>query len=253
MKHKQRRSQSRKQTSSNKRWCKHKLTTRNITYCYNKKGGAIISTPPIFISNAFEMKEHYNGVDIESLKSKFSSILNSFNKPPSNIYIAIGSAIHEDNDFSEFQTFPVFLNKSDTNLVILYDDFTNYRNKEFLRRRMAEYTNWKFLVIQRNHTNESLLINVLRIINNLKRVVNTVLETLQENNVSRWILCNYVAFRAPNRVEQTIGRQIHEFLKQIAMSASTETIVMTWSYMDTSHVFHILDEQPRTKLRIVPL
>lgn len=207
----------RKKSSKKRHTKKH---TKKSHTKKRRRGGAPQSTTP---TNLEKFVESPTGVDTISIRGKTQAAIQIHR--PHKIYIAIGSAIHEPNDFSRYQTIPQFLSPADPTLVILYDDFSFPENQQFLRQSAANHPNWRFLVIQRNRTHEGSQ-NSHQILQNFATFLRTILDAIPPEIPT--IICNYVAFRGDTTpMERAIYNGIHGHLKGIHRVGTT---IYQWSY-----------------------
>jgi hypothetical protein len=206
-------------------------------------------------TNLIKIMETERGINEMEFINKIRENLTNGNsntmRIPTQVYVAIGSAIHEENDYSIYQSIPSFLPRSEHVLVILYDDFSNLQNKK-IYDSMAENPNWTFLEIQRYRKDEQHREYFLRIASRIKLFIEILIVFLNEHRINNWYISNYVAFRDPNSRERNIYLAIFNTLKRfIEEDRTLKSKIFQWNYSDVNHILSI-NNQPNIKLRITP-
>jgi hypothetical protein len=226
-----------------KKYTKSKIRQRTM-----KKGGIRTSNTSTALNQTesstnrrINIMEGTNGIDIDSVKDKIRLI-----EFIDYIYIALGSAVHENNDFSKYQTIPNFLDKDKKVLVILYDDFTSETSNENLEKCIKKRPNWVFLIVNRDRTNENNS-NINGIKNNLRKFLITVIECIHEKHIDNWLISNYIAFRDPGRIEIGILNGTISVFNEF--KTGNEEHLFTWNYDNTNIIKNISNNQIKKNIK----
>lgn len=142
---------------------------------------------------------------------------------PKFIYVSIGSAIHDINDYSKWQILPNFMRTSDDNFLVIIYDYFDHNNRKYIKNLASDYPNINIIIVQRSSLSEEITPDTF---------FSIVTDALSGFDSNKWLLCSYISY-ANLEGATSNERQIYHKTRELLQSSPYVNNIFVWDYYST--------------------